>query len=82
MADQEPCSTEALLHWCVQYLELDPADVDISGTISTGRRVDGSLIINKLGAILTYPDYRSGVAHCIHEEGWPKNGQAAAADGT
>ncbi len=82
VADQEPCSTEALLHWCVQYLELDPADVDIGGTISTGRRVDGSFIINKLGAILTYPDYRSGVAHCIHEEGWPKNGQAAAADGT
>lgn len=71
VADQEPCSTEAILRWCVEYLELDPATVDISGTISTGRRVDGTRIINSLGVDLTYPDYRSGIAQCIREERWP-----------
>lgn len=68
VADQEPCSTEAILRWCVQYLELDPATFDISRTISSGRRVDGSLIINELGVDLAYPNYRGGIAQCIREE--------------
>lgn len=70
VADQMPCSTEAILQWCVEYLRLDPEQVDISGTISTGRRVDGTEVLEKLGLELEYPDYRTGIAQCIREEGW------------
>lgn len=70
VADDEPCSTEAILRWCVDYLKLDPAEVDISGTISTGREVDGQEIVRRLNAELRYPNYRAGVAQCIAEEDW------------
>lgn len=72
VADTLPCSTEAILQWCVEYLGLDPNQVDISGTISTGRRVDGADILNRLGVQLEYEDYRAGIAQCIREEGWGK----------
>ncbi len=70
VADTLPCSTEAILQWCVEYLGLDPNQVDISGTVSTGRWVDGTDIVDRLGLQLEYPDYRAGIAQCIREEGW------------
>ena len=70
VADEEPCSTETILKWCVEYLRLDPEKVDISGTISTGRQVDGTEIVRRLQTELRYTDFRSGIAQCIEEEGW------------
>lgn len=58
-ADEEPCSTGVISHWCGELLQANPAQPETARNVS-GRSVDGSAILRLLGVSLQYPSWRSG----------------------
>jgi nucleoside-diphosphate-sugar epimerase len=55
VADDDPCSTAEIAAW----MQINTANN--SGIAIPGRRVNGTMIREKLGIELTYPSWRTGI---------------------
>jgi nucleoside-diphosphate-sugar epimerase len=67
VADDDPCSTAEIAAYCSdRQIEKGPANN--SEIVIPGRRVDGTMVREKLGIELTYPSWRSGIPASIAEE--------------
>jgi nucleoside-diphosphate-sugar epimerase len=65
VADEEPCTSSEIAHFCADLLSLPVPDSipanEAHHTRRADRRVDGSGIRAKLGVRLRYPTYRLGI---------------------
>jgi nucleoside-diphosphate-sugar epimerase len=62
VADEDPCPTDEIVHWCGGTVESEA-----SGRKS-GRRVDGRKIFERLGVGLRYRSWKTGVPASVSEE--------------
>lgn len=70
VADEEPCTSLEIAHFCARLLNLPVTGVDHPGTgraprFAMNRRVDGSAIRRVLGITLKYPSYRVGIPAAV-----------------
>lgn len=68
VADEEPCASAEIAQWCSQVLKMGEVPLTVDGRATTGRRVDGRGIREKLGIKLAYPSWRTGVPASLAEE--------------
>lgn len=68
VADEEPCASAEIAQWCCKVLKMGEVPLTVDEQVTTGRRVDGRAIREKLGVKLAYPSWRSGVPASLAEE--------------
>lgn len=68
VADNEPCATDEIIHWCRERLRLKTESPAETGRPIAGRRVDGGKICELLRVGLKYPSWREGITASLAEE--------------
>jgi nucleoside-diphosphate-sugar epimerase len=72
VADEEPCTSLEIAHFCARLLNLPVTCVQRpeaapAPRFATNRRVDGSAIRRALGITLKYPSYRVGIPAAVNQ---------------
>ncbi len=77
VADEEPCASREIAEFCAGLLELRPPGSamasEVSETLRSDRRVDGSAIRRLLRVDLKYPSYRIGIPAALESEQTPSS---------
>ena len=77
VADEEPCASREIAEFCAGLLELQPPGSagasEVSETLRSDRRVDGSAIRRLLRVDLKYPSYRIGIPAALESEQTPSS---------
>jgi nucleoside-diphosphate-sugar epimerase len=67
VADEEPCASDEIIHWCEEFLGMTAAKQQSDGVAPGGRDVNGRRICELLGVHLTHPSWRTGVCASLQE---------------
>ncbi|HTA44968.1 MAG TPA: hypothetical protein VK789_21115 [Bryobacteraceae bacterium] len=68
VADDDPCSTDAITDWCAERFGIVDFVRSGAGPSIPGRKVDSTMIRAKLGVNLQYPSWRTGIPASLQEE--------------